>query len=131
MLQSSGLVRIDSPPVLIYICMLHAHSASCLPESSCCIEVIIVFRPALPRTALSWFSTEVLANHNPDLYFSAQSKNWSHGPITETLCQPYQILIRQRHIFKGLDDNLGIEHSHVSEPFSVDSVTNGLPNMGR
>ncbi len=60
-LQSSGLVRIDVPPVL-YICALYAHSGSCPPESSCCIEAIIVFRPALPRTAASWVSAEVLVN---------------------------------------------------------------------
>src|SRR5437773_8766021 len=48
-----------------YICALYAHSGSYPPESSCCIEAIIVFRPALPRTAASWVSAEILANHKP------------------------------------------------------------------
>jgi hypothetical protein len=41
------------------ICALHAHSGSCPPESSCCTEAIIVFRPTLPRTTPCWVSLEV------------------------------------------------------------------------
>ena len=43
---------------------LHVHSGSCPPESSCCIEAIIIFRPTLPRTALASASAQVLANHS-------------------------------------------------------------------
>ena len=59
-LQSSGIVRIDFRPVLIYmyICALHAHAGSPPAESSCCI----VFTPTPPRTAPFWGSAEVLAN---------------------------------------------------------------------
>src|SRR6266851_9613455 len=51
------------PYIYAYICALYAHSGSCPPESSCCIEAIIVFRPALPRTAAPWVSAEVLASN--------------------------------------------------------------------
>ena len=46
---------------------------SCRPESSCCIEAIIVFRSSLPRTAPSWISADVLANHNQNCF----SYNWN------------------------------------------------------
>ena len=39
----------ELPLVLIYVCELEAHSRSCPPESSCCIEAIIVFRSTLPK----------------------------------------------------------------------------------
>src|SRR6266480_970531 len=61
------------PYVYVYICALHAHSGSCHPESSCCIEAIIVFRSPLPRTAPSWISADVLANHNQNCF----SYNWN------------------------------------------------------
>jgi hypothetical protein len=62
-LSRSGVVKPLMMPDTVYICALYAHSGSCPPESSCCIEAIIVFRPALARTAASWVSAEVLANH--------------------------------------------------------------------
>ena len=54
------------------MCALHAQSGSCRPESSCCIEAIIVFRSPLPRTA-PWISADVLANHNQNCF----SYNWN------------------------------------------------------
>src|SRR5882724_939084 len=57
--------RLSAGPLYMCICALHVHSGSGPPESSCCIETIIVFRPALPRTAATWVSAEVLANHRP------------------------------------------------------------------
>src|SRR5229473_6270169 len=59
--------RLSAGPLYMRIYARSTHSGSCPPESSCCIEAIIVFRPALPRTAAPWVSAEVLANHRGDL----------------------------------------------------------------
>jgi hypothetical protein len=61
-LQSRGIVRINFRTVP-YICALHAQAASTSPESSCCIESIVVFTPTPPRTAAFWVWGEVLANY--------------------------------------------------------------------
>ncbi len=54
----------DWPRVLyIYICALYAHSGSCPPESSCCIEAMIIFRLTPPRTAPLLVPAKVLAKH--------------------------------------------------------------------
>src|SRR5437016_5033663 len=37
---------------------------SCPPESSCCIEAVIVFRLTLPKSAPFWVPAEVLATHS-------------------------------------------------------------------
>ncbi len=61
--------RLSAGPLYMRIYARSTHSGSCPPESSCCIEAIIVFRPALPRTAAPWVSAEVLANHR-ELHFT-------------------------------------------------------------
>ena len=47
----------------LYICALYARSGSCPPESSCCIEAMIIFRPTPPRTAPLLVPAKVLAKH--------------------------------------------------------------------
>ena len=51
-------MRIDFPPVL-YICALHAHSGSCPPESSRCVEAMIVFHAYSTKNARTkWVRAE-------------------------------------------------------------------------
>lgn len=49
----AGLVRMDFPPVL-HTYALHALLGLWYPESSCCIEAMIVFKPTLPRPPRFW-----------------------------------------------------------------------------
>ena len=52
----------------------------------------------------------------PLLWFRGRLRNFELGNGT--------------HIFDGLDDNLRIEHSHMSEPLPVDLVSTGTFTVG-
>ena len=60
---ASGLVRIDFPPVLYIYVRSTCTRVRALRSLSCCIEVMILFRTALPKIAPSLVSVQILANH--------------------------------------------------------------------
>jgi hypothetical protein len=91
--------RFSTGPLYIYVRSTHTRVGP--PESSCCIEPIIVYLPTPPRTAPFWVSAEVLTNHST-MYkvYLRDAQNRFH------LSRVVALTKKQELILKAIDKSL-------------------------